>query len=82
VAQMSYRKFATYNVVGAAAWVLSMTLLGYGLGNTIPNLEQHIEKVIVVVVFVSILPGLVEYVRARRRRTAAPAVPPARIDAE
>jgi membrane-associated protein len=71
VAQMSYRRFASYNVVGGAAWVLSMTLLGYGLGNSIPNLERHIEKVIVVVVLVSIAPGIIEYVRIRRRAAAA-----------
>jgi membrane-associated protein len=57
-----------------------MTLLGYGLGNTIPNLERHIEKVIVVVIFLSILPGIVEYLRARRRRAAA-VPPPERADA-
>jgi membrane-associated protein len=72
-AQMSYLKFATYNVVGGAGWVLSMTLLGYGLGNTIPNLDQHIEKVIVIVIAVSLLPGLVEWWRAKRRARAAAA---------
>jgi membrane-associated protein len=71
VAQMSYRKFASYNVVGGAAWVLSMTLLGYGLGSSIPNLERHIEKVVIIVVLVSIAPGIVEYLRARRRAAAA-----------
>jgi membrane-associated protein len=71
VAQMRYRDFAMYNVVGGALWVLSMTFLGYGLGNTTPNLEHHIEKVIVVVVLLSILPGIVEYFRARRRAAAA-----------
>jgi membrane-associated protein len=80
VAQMSYRRFATYNVVGAAAWVLSMTLIGYGLGNTVPHLDRHIEKVIVVVVLLSITPGLVEWWRARRRRAAA--APSAPADAE
>ena len=45
-----YRRFATYNIVGGASWVLSMTLIGFGLGNSIPNLDRHIEKVIVVVV--------------------------------
>jgi membrane-associated protein len=80
VAKMSYRRFAMYNVVGAAAWVLSMTLLGYGLGNTIPNLERHIEKVIIVVVLLSLMPGLVEYWRARRRG-AAPATAPAAASA-
>jgi membrane-associated protein len=71
VAQMSYRRFAMYNVVGAAAWVLSMTLIGYGLGNSVPHLDRHIEKVIVVVVLISFIPGFVEYFRARRRKTLA-----------
>jgi len=71
VARMRYRDFAVYNVVGAAAWVLSMTFIGYGLGNTIPNLERHIEKVVVVVVLASLAPGFVEVVRARRRNARA-----------
>jgi membrane-associated protein len=71
VAQMGYRRFATYNVVGAAAWVLSMTLIGFALGNSIPHLERHIEKVIVAVVLISLLPGVFEWWRARRRRAAA-----------
>jgi membrane-associated protein len=73
VAQMRYRKFAAYNVVGAAAWVLSMTLLGYGLGNTIPNLQHHIEKVVAAVIVLSLVPGFVEYARARRRARIAAA---------
>jgi membrane-associated protein len=71
VAKMRYRDFAVFNVIGAAAWVLSMTLIGYGLGNTIPNLDHHIEKVIVVVVLLSLAPGLVEWVKARRRAARA-----------
>ncbi|HSN91519.1 MAG TPA: VTT domain-containing protein [Anaeromyxobacteraceae bacterium] len=78
VARMRYRRFATFNVVGGVGWVASMTLLGYGLGNTIPHLEAHIEKVIAVVILLSISPGIVEYFRARRRaaalaRSASPA---------
>src|SRR5919197_3636064 len=64
-AGMSYRRFATFNVVGGAAWILSMTLIGHLLGNVIPNIDKHIEKVIVVVVLLSISPGIVEYVRAK-----------------
>lgn len=75
VAQMPYRRFAMFNVVGAAAWVLSMTLTGYLLGNLVPNIGGHIEKVIVVVVFLSILPGLIEYLRARSRAAKALAEP-------
>lgn len=66
MAKMSYRRFATYNVIGAAAWVLSMTLLGYFAGKSFPTLGKHIEKVIIVIVFVSILPGIIEWWKAHR----------------
>ncbi len=69
--RMPYFRFATFNVMGAAGWVGSMTLFGYFLGSAIPGVERHIEKVIGAVVLVSILPGIVEYFRARGRRTAS-----------
>jgi membrane-associated protein len=81
VAQMRYRRFAAFNVIGGVAWVLSMTLLGYLLGSSIPNLDRHIEKVIVVVILLSISPGIFEYLRARRR-AAALARAAAPVDAE
>ena len=67
VAEMGYRRFATYNVIGGVAWVSSMTLTGYVLGTRFPLLVQHIEKVIVTVIVLSILPGVVEWIRIRRR---------------
>lgn len=70
VAGMSYRRFAAFNVIGGAAWVGSMTLTGYALGTRFPLLVQHIEKVILVVIFLSFLPGLVEWARARARQRA------------
>jgi membrane-associated protein len=70
VAQMSYAKFASYNIIGGAAWVLSMTLLGYFLGGVVPNIDKHIEKVIIVVVFVSLAPALWEWWKAWRRGRA------------
>jgi membrane-associated protein len=70
---MSYRRFASYNVVGAVAWVASMTLIGFVLGSRFPLLVQHIEKVIIVVVVLSIMPGLFEWQKARRRAARAAA---------
>jgi membrane-associated protein len=67
---MSYRRFASFNVVGATAWVASMTLIGFVLGSRFPLLVQHIEKVIIVVVALSLLPGLWEWLAARRRARA------------
>jgi membrane-associated protein len=71
VAGMPYRRFALFNVIGAAGWILSMTLTGYVLGTRFPILVQHIEKVIVVVILLSILPGIVEYAKARLRAARA-----------
>jgi membrane-associated protein len=57
-----------------------MTLLGYVLGTRFPVLVRHIEKVIVVVVLLSITPGVVEWLKARRRRARAPAPGPDAAD--
>jgi membrane-associated protein len=65
VAEMEYRRFVTFNMVGGVAWVWGMCLLGFGLGHAIPNIDRNIHIVIVVVVFLSILPAIVEYVRSR-----------------
>ncbi len=65
-AGMSYRRFATYNIVGGIGWVISMVLLGFGLGRSVPDLEKHIHIVIAVVIFLSLLPAVFEAVRHRR----------------
>ncbi len=72
-AQMSYRQFVVYNVVGGFLWVFSMVLSGYFLGSVVESafgikLEDHIEKVVVVVVALSLLPPVYEYLKARREK--------------
>lgn len=71
MAGMGYRRFALFNVVGGVAWVFSMTMLGYLLVTMFPATEQHIEKVIIIVIFLSILPGIIEWLRARARAKKA-----------
>lgn len=67
IADMHYIKFAQFNVFGGIFWILSMTLLGYYLGN-IPGVEHHIEKVIIIVVFLSILPGIIGYIKGKIKK--------------
>lgn len=67
VAGMSYRQFALFNITGGIGWVASMTLSGYFLGSIFPDLGKHIEKVIIVIVLLSVMPMIIEYVRAKRR---------------
>lgn len=78
IAKMTYRRFALFNVAGGAAWVLSMTCLGYFLGREVPDIGHHIEKVIIVVVGLSLLPGAIAWWRARgTRQKGGPTPPPA-----
>jgi membrane-associated protein len=72
VGQMDYRRFVSFNVIGGFLWVWSMSLLGYSLGQAVPNIDEHIHIVIAVVVFLSILPGVIELVRSRGRVAEPP----------
>jgi membrane-associated protein len=74
-AKMPYSRFATFNVVGGIAWVMSMTVTGYVLGQLVPNIGKHVEKVIIVVVFLSILPGIIGYLRRKKAPADAPVAP-------
>jgi membrane-associated protein len=65
IGDMNYRKFVVYNVVGGIAWVCSMTLLGYYFGQ-IPFVQRQIEKVILLIIFISVLPVAVQALRMRR----------------
>jgi membrane-associated protein len=72
-ADMRYRDFVFYNLLGGFLWVTSMLLAGYFLGGVVESafgikLEDHIDKVVIVVVFLSILPIIWEYIKARRER--------------
>lgn len=78
-AQMSYRQFALYNVVGGFAWVTSMLFAGYFLGGLVEQfvrsvfgiegflIEEHIDKVVIVVVILSILPIIYEFWKSKRK---------------
>jgi len=65
IGRMSYARFALYNVVGGIAWVVSLTMAGYWFGGCKP-IADHFEFVVVMIVFISILPIVVEYAKARR----------------
>jgi len=72
VGSMKYSRFMTYNVVGAVSWALVCVLAGFGLGN-IPIVQKRFELVILLIIFVSILPGIIGFMRERGRTRAAEA---------
>jgi membrane-associated protein len=69
---MTYRRFAVYNVVGGIAWVASMTLGGFYLGRIVPDIDKHIHIVVAVVIFLSLLPALIAWLRTRMGSGGAP----------
>jgi membrane-associated protein len=70
--QMDYRRYTLFNVVGGVGWIWSMLFIGYFLGRYIPGVDQHIEKVIILVIFLSLLPGIIGWLKARSASTVAP----------
>ncbi len=65
VGAMDYRRFISFNVVGGVVWVVLLAYGGYLFGN-IPWVKQNISLVVIGIIVLSILPGVVEYLRAKR----------------
>ncbi len=76
VGRMAYRRFLFYNVFGGIGWVASLTWAGYLLGQTVPNIDQHVHLVVIIVVVLSVLPIVVEAVKAWKKRRVTPASAP------
>jgi len=72
IGRMQYRRFFAFNVVGAAVWVILLGGLGRAFGET-PFVKNNFERVILGIIFISVLPMLIEIIRSRR----APAEPEA-----
>jgi membrane-associated protein len=66
IGQMNYGRFLRFNVVGGFAWSLSMTLLGFTLGKVYPPITKEIDKLIILILFVSLIPGAVSYLKNRK----------------
>jgi len=65
VGQMPYLKFLPFSVCGGMGWVFLMTMLGYQLGS-VKIVRQNFDKMILLIIFVSFLPTIIEVLKARR----------------
>ncbi|KRV48944.1 hypothetical protein AQ490_22735 [Wenjunlia vitaminophila] len=86
VSRMSYGKFVLYNCIGGSLWGAGVTVLGYFLGQ-IDFVEQNIEKILLGVVLLSVIPLVIEYLRSRRKSArgaggASPAGVPSRTEGD
>ncbi len=82
--EMPYARFLIFSLMGGAAWICSMVFLGYFVGGLIETafgikLEDHIEKVVIVVVLLSILPPIIEFLKSRFGKKETIETPKAQI---
>jgi membrane-associated protein len=64
IGSMTYWRFISYNVIGGIAWIVLCTLAGFFFGN-LPIVKENFSLVILAIIIISILPGVIEYMRHR-----------------
>lgn len=70
VGEMRYRTFVAFNVVGGLLWAVGVTSLGYTLGKSVPNIDRYLLPAVAVILAVSFVPIVREFLRLRREGTA------------
>jgi len=73
VAEMPYARFLLFSLLGGTLWITFMMTIGYQLGQ-VPIVRRNFEKVVLGVVFVSLLPMLLEALKAWRGKASSAAV--------
>jgi membrane-associated protein len=82
VGRMQLRTFTTFNVIGALLWSVGITMLGFVLGKTIPDAENHLLIIEGTIIFLSLIPVGYEVMRSRREREAHGRVEAQRLEAD
>lgn len=67
-AEMNYKKFLKYNIIGAFLWTIIICGGGYVIGNTIPNAKHYLEYIIIGIILVSFLPIVFEYIKNKNAK--------------
>lgn len=71
IGKMDYKKFVYFNVSGGLVWVFGFTLVGYFFGN-IPSVKENFSLVVIAIIALSILPIMLEFIKAQLRRQTKP----------
>ena len=66
VGEMDYATFFKFNVIGGFLWTWGVILLGYLLGSVIPNAEHYLTPIVIAIIFISFIPGIIEFFRHRK----------------
>lgn len=69
IGKMNYRTFIVFNVIGGALWAAAVPLAGYYLGKVIPNIDKYLLPIIIVIVIVSAIPAILNFLRSRKKKS-------------
>ena len=67
VGKMNYQKFFVFNLIGGLLWTGGLTLAGYFLGRVIPDVDRYIIPIVVLIIILSILPGIFHLLKRKRK---------------
>jgi membrane-associated protein len=70
VGAMTYRRFMPYNIIGGIVWITSFMYAGFFFGN-LEIVKKNLSIIIIAIVVISVLPGIIEFVRHKLRKTPA-----------
>lgn len=66
--KMRYGTFFAYNIIGAVLWAIGLPLLGYFLGNIIPDADRYIIPLVILIIILSFFPPVIEILRHKEHR--------------
>jgi len=70
IGQMRYAKFLAYNIVGGGMWAAGIPLLGYSLGRSVPGIDRYLLTIILLIVVLSVSPGIIHVLRNPQDRAS------------
>jgi membrane-associated protein len=82
IGEMPRRTFVTYNIIGSLMWAVGVSVAGYFLGSTIPDIDRYLLPIIGLIIVLSLLFPAIELLRNRRRNRGAALVSAADAEAE
>lgn len=66
--KMPYKKFIQLTILGGFLWTCGLTVIGFYLGKVIPSADKYLNVIIFSIIFVSLLPSIIEFIRSRIRK--------------
>jgi membrane-associated protein len=68
IIKFDFKQYLMYNIIGALAWGVGMTLLGYTLGSVYPDTEKHLDKIIIGIIIITWIPVVITYFKDQQRK--------------